>query len=136
VHLPSEFTQEIDRRMEPVSYTISIPKDHPAAKELSSLMDMLATEVRIGDRSARRPGFEDGVNLMLDALRRAGYAKEVDGAVYEIEARGNATALATGMGVLGVLLQAPGFSEPAKRAEEHLHEEVSKRLDDPDRDDA
>lgn len=127
--LPPEHLGEINKRLKPVSRTITIPEDHPAAKELVELMNFLATEMHVGGVSAKRPGDPGNVDVMLNALRRAGYAKEVNRAVAEIEAQGRNDAIAKGMRVMGVLLQAPGFREVAKRAEEHLHERIPQQIE-------
>ncbi len=129
--LPREFAQEmVERACKPApSITFTIPKDHPAADTLVELMGFLATEMRMGAHSARRPGSEDGVDVMLDALRRAGYAQEVDGALLKIDAHLKNDAVTKGMSVLGVLLHAPGLRETAKHAEEHLFERVPEQME-------
>lgn len=124
--LPDEFVQEIEKRSHaPLpTLTFTIPKGHPAAADLSELMTMLASQINVGGHAAQRPVFDGGEDIMLNALRQAGYGKQVDGILKKVadyHDKNSGDAVVKGLSVLDALIQAPGLRDVARRVQDDLH---------------
>ena len=115
-------------------HVIRVPAGHPDATELRSLMDLLATEVRVGEQSVRRPGFDGSAEMMLDALRRAGYAKQVDRAIHVVRAEAASVSPShnddVAMGTMCAMLQAQLGDAVSKSSKDRVEEMVFKTMDD------
>ena len=124
--LDPDLMGEVAKRagVKPPSITFSIPVDHPAAESLKELMNILATDIKVGELVSRRPGGVGSLDIMLDALRKAGYHKHVDTFMQQLARyEQSKSAISKGMGIMDALIASKFAGDAAKRAQEHIHKQ-------------